>query len=173
MKWLQCAGYTPARGTKVMLLVSWPRSSISPPGAAPAVIVAAAKKAPAVKSWPPPDWLTKVSVTGWPARRWIGWGVKPKLRTPMVTDGGAGWALAEPATARERKAAAATRGKDMDGLLSRPRESRPLAERLNGASGAALFNHLRAVRSEWLVAATGGKRTVGVRVQRVREISSS
>src|SRR5258708_37251059 len=97
-----------------MLLVSWPRSSIMPPGAAPAVWLAAAKKAPAVKSWLLPDWLTKVRVTGAPARRRMGWGVKPKLRMPTVTECGAGWARAEPATASERKAAVARRGKDME-----------------------------------------------------------
>src|SRR4051812_26036164 len=112
----------PARGTSVMLLVSWPLSSISPSGAAPAVIVEAAKKAPAVKSWLLPDWLTKVSVTGCPARRRIGWGAKLKLRTMMITDGGAAWEATGAVTRTERTAATARRDKDMVDLLSRPRE---------------------------------------------------
>ena len=37
-KWLQCAFHMPARGTRVMVLLSCGRSSISPLGAEPATI---------------------------------------------------------------------------------------------------------------------------------------
>ena len=76
-KWLQCVGYLPATGTNVIDLVSPCLRSISPFGAAPAVIREAAKNSLAVKSCPLPDVLTKVSVTGRPATRWISFGVKP------------------------------------------------------------------------------------------------
>src|SRR5436309_799978 len=95
-----------------MLLVSWPLSSTSPPGAAPALIDEAAKKALAVKSWLLPERLTNTSVTGRPAARWIGFGAKPKFQTVIVT-GGAGCAAAGLTPRVERAAAAARREKDI------------------------------------------------------------
>src|SRR6476660_8001879 len=100
----------------VTLFVSWPRSSTSPLDAAPAVIVAAAKKAPAVKSWLLPDWLTKVRVTGCPARSRIGWGANPELRTVMVIDCGVGCEAAGLVARRKKAAAAARRVKDIGKL---------------------------------------------------------
>ena len=47
-----------------------------------------AKNLAAVKSWPLPERLTKVSVTGWPARRWSGVGAKLKFWTSIVTPAG-------------------------------------------------------------------------------------
>src|SRR3954447_12132577 len=99
-----------------MLFVSCGPSSISPSAALPALIDEAAKKAPAVKSWPLPERLTKVRVTGRPAARWIGWGEKPKLQTRTVWPGGADpeTAGADVARARDKAAAAAMRDRVMN-----------------------------------------------------------
>src|SRR5579864_369365 len=99
-----------------MFFVSWPASAIFPPGAAPALIAEAAKNSLAVKSWPPPDWLMKVSVTGLPAARWSGRGAKPKLQTWTATC--AGWAMTGGARKNESAAALANRNGRIRMLLS-------------------------------------------------------
>ena len=67
------------RGTSVMVRVWCGASSISPSGAPPARIRALAKNLAAVKSWPLPERLTKVSVTGGRRARWSGVGAKLKF----------------------------------------------------------------------------------------------
>src|SRR5574338_1050670 len=101
-----------------MLRLSPPCSSISPSGADPERIRALEKKRLAVKSWPLPERLTNVSVTGLPAARWIGLGEQLKLISEMTWP--AGWAAAGAKSSSDMTPAAAIRDANIGTSLFSP-----------------------------------------------------